>query len=124
MAIAIVDINVGGGDRESIKNNKGGRRAGGGSKRPRGVTLVNKGHTVILGIGGWALHPSSWLLLRPPPSTSAKVAAVAAVNITKILSDISPSADHIELGLNVRRNSMSWNIVTSYSICYLLFFDW
>jgi len=75
IAIAIVNVNAGGRECESTKNNEGG------SERLRGATLVDEGHAVVNGVGGRALHPLSWLSLRPPSSTSAIVAAVAAVNI-------------------------------------------
>ena len=36
------------------------------------------------------------------------------------LTDISPRGKHVEFRLNVRKNSMSWNIGTCDSIWYLL----
>ena len=40
------------------------------------------------------------------------------------LNTFPPSANHVGFELNVRRNNMSWSIGISYSIWYLLFFDW
>ena len=55
------------------------------SRQPRqggeARTLDDEGHTVVIGVGGRALHPSSWMSLRPSSSTPAIVAAIAAVNI-------------------------------------------
>jgi len=62
IAVAIIDVNAGGRECESIQDNQGE------SERPRarGATLVDEGHAVVIGIGARALHPSSWLSLWPP----------------------------------------------------------